>query len=461
MPKTTDSINRELYDLLKTKNFEPHGSKDGKRTPNPEEAVNIEFHFHVDGKDYGSMNIAIDNLNNILLFYNEAAISKVTAAWTKFIKELRNWGNRRGLALKLDSIDNLNDYMQKRNYNEKINEGYYGTRHTSYSDKTPDVVRLIIKHNKSLDESDQRYRYIEKIFVENSQGERFLLPTRKPSVGHVFARHVAEGGTPYDDRGKHIAQLSEDISTLGSFLRATKNKQFNESVHRAITESAEHYIRLKETMKKLRSARGFRQYFENWKPSLMETDDISTLESAFKSTYLDPRIESALPVLSRYKINISEMQEISEFESWANSIIDEELNPGLPGQIDDLMELIGPDSDPLPLGPDATNVIGQLNDVIEDDLLYNRLKKAARVDSNNDARPIIVGWMSEKNSSDYKEILDKLEIQDSDSAVPANVEPAAEQPPEVQSPPVKQQAAAPLAEKNDELIKILKLSGQK
>lgn len=456
MPKTTDSINRDLYDLLKTKNFEPHGVKDGKKTMNPEEAHNIGFHFHVDDHDYGSMNIAIDNLNNMILFYNNAAVSKTSSAWTKFIKELRKWGNRRGLGLELDSIDNLNDYMQKRQYNEKINEGYYGTRQTSYSDKTPSVVKLVIKHNKSLDETDQRYRYIEKIFVENSLGERFLLPTRKPSVGHVFARHIADGGTPYDERGKHIAQLSEDISTLGAFLRATKNKQFNESVQRAITESAEHYMRLKETMKKLRSARGFRQYFENWKPSLMETGDLSTLETAFKSTYLDPRIESALPVLSRYKINISEMQEINEFEAWANAVIDEDLTPTLPGQIDELMELLGPESDPLPLGPDASNVLGQLEDLIEDDLLYSRLRKAAQVDANNDARPIIIGWMSEKKSDEYADILDKL-----DTTNVQNTSSAPEQPTKSKSS-VKATSSAeapPLSE--DDLVEILRLSGQK
>lgn len=456
MPKTTDSINRDLYNFLKTKNFEPKPL--GKNDIAPEDAKVFEFHFHSNNEDYGSMHIAIDNLNNIILFYNKSAISKVTNAFTKFIKELRRWGRPSGLALQLDDQDDLGDYMKKREYNErKINEGYYGTRQTSYSDKTPDVVKLIIKHSKSLDESDQRYRYIEKIFVENSQGERFLLPTRKPSVGHVFARHIAEGGTPYDERGKHIAQLSEDISTLGAFLRATKNKQFNESVQRAISESTEHYIKLKETMKKLRSARGFRQYFESWKPSLMETDDITALETAFKSTYLDPRIESALPVLSRYKINISEMQEVNEFENWANNIIDEELNPTLPGQVDELLDLVGPESEPLPLGPDASNAIRQLEDLIEDDLLYSRLRKAAQVDANNDARPIIVGWMSEKKHDEYEEILDKLDSEDL-MKTPSQSTPASQQKMQQQTPPAPEKQQ-PVAE--DDLTQILKLSGHK
>lgn len=481
MPKTANSINKELYELLNIKNFDPEGIKLGKKSIVPEEATGFNFTFKDGKKQYGSAHVAVDNLENLILFYNKSAMKDVISSWTKFCVELKNWAMKRGLGFKADTLDNLNDYMERRHYNENLNEGYYGTRHTSYSDKAPESIKLIIKHNKALDENDQRFRYVDKIFVENVLGERFLLPTKSPSVGYVFARHIAEGGTPYDERGKHIAQLSEDVAKLGAFLRATRNKQFNESVNTVIYEAASKYLELRETMKKLRSSRGFRNYFENWTPTLMETGDVAPLDTAFRNNSIDHRIEAALPVLSRYNIGTTELN-----ETFADSddMIDEDLQPSMTGQVDELIELLGPESEPLPLGPDASNVIGRIDELLQDDDLYERLQAAAEADPNNDARPVIIGWMSEHVDDDdaYEEVLSKIES--SEPEMPENPEPPATEPspseevpelpkkpsadamkkmPEMPSrddkqSPEKMQSAPPL-EESDELHRIRQLIG--
>lgn len=409
MAKTVESINKELYDFLKVRNFEPKGIKFGKSSVVPDMATGFNFVFKNGKKQYGSAHVAIDRNKELVLFYNKAAVEDVMPAWTKFIKELKKWAITHGVnKTKLDTIDNLEDYMQRRNYNENLNEGYYGTRNTSYSDSVPPTVKLIIKHNKTLEETDQRFRHVEKIFVENEAGERFLLPTKKPSVGYVYARLIAEGGNPYDERGKHIAQLAEDVSKLGGFIRATRNKQFNESVDTLIFEAASKYLELRETMKKLRSSRGFRNYFENWIPTLMETGDTQVLHDQFQNKSIDPRIAEALPILSRLKIGSANVTEDLDF---TEAVLDEELEPNLGGQVEELIELLNDSADPMPLGPDATNAIGLLQDYIQDDRLYARLQRAAKADPNNDARPIILGWMSENVDDDgmYGEVLDFVE----------------------------------------------------
>lgn len=424
MPKSADSILTELYDLLKTKGFNPSSFKDGKKSVLPSNASLISFSFKDDNREYGTSHIAVDDLRDLILFYNRAAMKDAKDAWTKFIKELKNWGLRRGIkGFKLDSVDNIQDYLARRA--TKLDESYYGTKYTSYNEKTPGTVKLIIKHSKPLEETDKRYRYVDKIFVENEQGERFLVPTKKPSVGYVYARLIAEGGNPYDERGKHIAELSEDISKLAGFVRATKSKQFNESVQSAVNEAIEQYYNLRETLRRLRTHRGFTNYFENWQPKLLESGDIAQLESAFKHSSIDPRIQEALPVLGKFNINISQMTESDEFENWANDFLNEELKPSLTGQVDELVELLDKDSDPLPLGPDATNVLGILEDLLDDESLTKRLVKAAQRDPNNDARPIILGWMSE-NSDDgvYQKILDKVEPEETAEKPEMNTEPA-------------------------------------
>lgn len=411
MPKTVTSINSELYDFLKTKNFNPVAIKDGKPSVYPEEAFGFNFDFVSDQNDYGTMHIAVDSLKNLILFYSKEAMKNVNSEWTEFLKELGRWGMKKGLGFKLDPIDNLKDYIRKKAYNEKINEGYYGTKTTSYSDKTPETVKIVIVHNKKLDENDKRFRYIKNIYVENSNKERFLLPTKKPSEAYAYARLIHDGGNPYDERGKHIAQISEDIKNLSSFVRATKNKQFNEDINSIVENALQKYQDLKSTMHKLTTKRGFNEYFENWKPIINEKDEtnINEFSSMFQTNHIDPRIETSLPTLSKYGLLNTQMNEVMAFEEWANNLIDESLHPSTHGQIKDFVDLLNKDDDELALGPDAENIIGQIENLIQDKSLYDRLKKASKYNPDSSAKSIIIGWLEEHgHDQHHREILDQL-----------------------------------------------------
>jgi hypothetical protein len=296
---------------------------------------------------------------------------------------------------------------------------------------------MIIKHNKTLGETDARYRYVERIFLENEMGERVLVPSTKPSIGRVFARHLAEGGQYNDQRWSHISEMVQDVKKLGGFVRATKSGQFNESVQRIVTEAANHYQSLRESLKRLQSTRGYNNYFESWQPTIMEDGDTSNLTELFRTNTLDTRIESALPILSRLNLTITETNEASMFEAWADNLIGEALIPNQPLQKEELIDLLGNDSDIIPLGPDASNAIGELSGILEKDGLNARLMKAASLDSNRDARPIIIAWMSEQLGREYDEILDKVQSTDEEPVIPEPEEPAeppAEQPKEPAAP---------------------------
>ena len=178
----------------------------------------------------------------------------------------------------------------------------------------------------TIGEGEQRWRNVHKIFVENTEGERFAVPTRMPGIARVYGRHVAEGGTPYDERGKHITQLVEEYTKMAGFIRATRRGEFNESVAQLIAEGVKHHRSIKETLQKMQSHRGYNHYFESWTPALMEDDaDHTSIAEMFSQESIDPRIESVLPILNKLNSNIiNEIEEVNELDQWAKSITEME-----------------------------------------------------------------------------------------------------------------------------------------
>jgi hypothetical protein len=113
---------------------------------------------------------------------------------------------------------------------------------------------------------------------------------------------------------------------MAGFVRATRNKEFNESAQDLINEGANHYNNLRETLHKLTGHRGYHAYFESWTPSLMEDEgDDLAINELFVQETVDPRIESVMPILSKLRKNVAEMSEIDTLAEWADSIISEKL----------------------------------------------------------------------------------------------------------------------------------------
>jgi hypothetical protein len=195
----------------------------------------------------------------------------------------------------------------------------------SYNDAVPNV-KIVLQHNRALEEGEQRYRNVAKIYLENVDGERFLAPTNRPGIARVYARHIAEGGVPNDDRWNHIKSICEDYTKMAGFVRATRNGQFNESAQELVTEGINHYNGLRETLSKMTGHRGYQAYFESWTPALMENEGDESINELFVQETMDPRIESAMPILSRLRKPVAEMSEVDTLAEWADTIISEKLD---------------------------------------------------------------------------------------------------------------------------------------
>ena len=334
MPKNADSLNRSLFELLQSKGYDPTLlSTSGKETPTPEEAEVFQFSFVKDGEDYGKVTMSIDGLHKLVIYYDDDIANSEKEesesgdlSWYQLLNQLKKFAQKYQLSFELRNVSNLKHDMAKREYmkkKESIAEGYYPMgKKASYSDAVPSV-KIVLQHTRQIEEGEQRYRNVAKIFLENEQGERFLAPTTKPGIARVYARHIAEGGQPHDERWNHISSLCEEYQKMAGFVRATRNGQFNESTQKLIAEGINHYQKLRESLGKLAGHRGYNMYFESWTPPLMEDEtDTSSLNELFVQETVDPRIESVMPILARLSKNINEMSEVSELAAWADKLVE-------------------------------------------------------------------------------------------------------------------------------------------
>jgi hypothetical protein len=331
MPKNQDSLNTELFSFLQGRGYNPSLlDTSGKEIPVPEEAEVFQFDFEKDDTNYGTATISIDGLHKLVVYFGKQIAdspkdgSGDSESWYGLLKQFKRFAQKHQLSFETKNIDRLKYDMAKREHTKKLDEGYYPMgKKASYSDNVP-TTKMIIKHKRNMEEGEQRFRQIDRIFIENSVGERILAPSDKPGLARTFARHIAEGGRPYDERWNHLTDLCEEYQKMAGFVRATRNGQFNESVQQLVSEGTNHYIKLRETLQKMSGRRGYNEYFESWAPSLNEEID-DNLSEMFMNSSLDPRIESAMPILSRLKKNISEapvIAQVQELEEWADTVIE-------------------------------------------------------------------------------------------------------------------------------------------
>lgn len=393
---------RDLFNLLVGKDFDPKSlDEKGKNVSNVDDASIISFQYSSANKNYGTVVLLLDSENNLNLFFGDNLGKGMNpedrSDWYDFLYQLRMIAKRNLLGFSLQNLSRLKYTMQgMAAIGEGLFEGYYGTRKTSYTDQ-PKKTRLVIKHSRPLGETDARFRHVESLFVENDQGERFKLPFANLAGGRAMARHVAEGGTPYDTFGQHISSLVAEAQVLSRFLRTARNKNLNEDAAAMVEGAVSHYNTLRKNIKKLSGTRGYREYSESWNPSQSQPheDLVEQLKGLFQEQQIDSRIEAALPILAKLKEkkDTTDMKEITEFEQWADQMT--EGTWSLPNTLATQKELVELLQDPITVGPDGMDAIDQLHDVFGDDTLFDQISALADQDPEADARPLISARLEE------------------------------------------------------------------
>ena len=204
------------------------GNGEGKVTNVPTEARYYDFEYKESGRTLGKVSVSLDE-KSISVMYSDDFVAnedqQTQNNWFNFLKELRQFSKRRLLNFDTRNITKSN--LDRRDYKflatTRPEEGtmtestMYGTSKTSF--QNIGSARIAIKHNKPVNQelATGRTQHVNSIYVESNEGERFKYPYKHLNGARAMARHVAEGGKPYDDFGKYITGLSEELAKLKKF----------------------------------------------------------------------------------------------------------------------------------------------------------------------------------------------------------------------------------------------------
>jgi hypothetical protein len=381
-----ENISAQLNDLLASRDFQAELLDKEGRPTDAENAEIFTFDFvSSEGKNYGTMVIILDTDNEMQVFYGDNLGRSMEGddktEFFDFVQHLHKFANMRRWTYSPKNINQVKYTMQGlAAIKEGLFEGYYGTRKVSYSGE-PTEARLVIQHNRVLGEADARFRYVESLFIETADSERYRLQFKNLAGGRAMLEHVRQGGKPYDVRGSHITEMVAEIATLSRFNRASAGRVLEGITAELVTEAQQYYKSLRENLKRLAGTRGYQAYFESWHPAetTLQEELVDSIKTMFVEQTLDSRIEAALPVLARLQQE-NRMKEADIFESWAENLSEGTWAlPDTPEKYQRLQDLM---SRELIVGPDATNATEQLDDLVGDDRLFDYLEDLAARDAS-------------------------------------------------------------------------------
>ncbi len=273
--KNLDSIANELFNKIRGRYPSiTVGDGDATITNAPKEGRFFEFDF-AKGK---KVSISLDEKDLTVMFSQKLFDSEDSSSksnWFNFLKELRQFAKKR--MLNFDTRDITKSNLDKRDYQylsteKQMSESkLYGTSRTSF--QNIGSARMVIKHNQPINQEQPagRTRDIAGIYIESQAGERFKYPVRHMNGARAMAMHVSEGGNPYDDFGKHIVGLSEELSKLRKFKTyMNRSNVMAEGLAGYMEVVNERIETVKKTAHALQSKAKYQEAFENFDKTVLE-----------------------------------------------------------------------------------------------------------------------------------------------------------------------------------------------
>ncbi|OUU19169.1 MAG: hypothetical protein CBC05_00535 [Crocinitomicaceae bacterium TMED45] len=247
---------------------------------------NAEVKMHKGPADIGEIQKIIDLLRN-------------TAKTNLLDFDLREFGREikpKNYAFRLNT-NTMTDNIQTESLS-----GLIGTVKTS-SQKLENA-KLLIKHRKPVDEEvpGSRSRNISALYIENADGERFKYPFIHLNGARAMTRHVQSGGTPYDEVGQSVINMSEQLSKIREVLNIMRRSPaIQEQAASVMSSLLIRQDKLRETIKRITSMEGHKNYSENFvaKVNAEATPDaINSMKEKFTITNVDNRIQELIPMIN-------------------------------------------------------------------------------------------------------------------------------------------------------------------
>ena len=438
-------ISQDLFDKVRSRysNLEM-GDEDGNVTSDPREARFFDFDFTMEGNTLGRVSISLNERGSLKIFYGQGILEDsdpyTQEIWFDFLKEMRNFAKRR--LLRFDTRDITKSNLNKTDFQYLAQTGskednmsesrMFGSSKSSYLPL--EKTRLIIRHNKAVDETQRgaRSRNINSLYVENAEGERFKYPFIHLAGAKAMQRHVANGGRPYDDCGNAIIKMSEQIAQLNAFKRHVGH---HDSMHSGVNEIMERACMKLENLRNQIHHLSKQKHYEDWKLTVSPSDDQMVIDQATMEDYKSkftvstfaedlsqyfPLIHSIMRETGEVDLEsyvgetsndeeycdscdrpaddcvcddedeaVKEHSSFARFTNWADSLVEGTLSDDEIANLQDLL------STELTLGVDGVNAIESLQGVgIEDEDLFSALEQLAKVNPEADPGPTIGAWLS-------------------------------------------------------------------
>ncbi len=301
-------IAQDLFDKVRSRfsNLQM-GGEAGAVTVMPQEARFFDFDFVVEGNNLGRVSISINDTGSLKVYYSQGIVegkdSITQGYWFDFLREMRQFAKRR--MLRFDTRDITKGNLDKNDFaylaqqqaatqqpapqDPAMTEStMYGSSKSSY--RPLEKTLLIVRHNRKVGEdrgARSRSNNINSIFIQNEAGERFKYPFVHLAGAKAMQRHVANGGTPFDNAGQTIIGMSEQISQLSSFRRHVGNiEQLTNEARGIVDKVGQKLDTLRNTLESISKQTKYEQWRESLEETALELSDIdeATIED-YKSKF--------------------------------------------------------------------------------------------------------------------------------------------------------------------------------
>lgn len=406
--KAIQIISQDLFDKVRSRftNLEM-GDETGEVTIDPAEARFFDFDVVVEGTNLGRVSISINSPGSLKVYYSQGITENVNDIsrhmWYQFLREMRFFAKRR--LMRFDTRDIAKTNLDKNDFQHlattqgpkeeldmnSLQESRFNKRNTKKTSRAvTGRTQVIVRHKNSMDDmysgARSRPKYIESIFVENGDGERWKCPINHLPLAFAIAQHVDHGGVPHDPAGKVIIGMAEDLIKLQEFSRHVRGATLHDDAEGIKERAMSKLSELKNHMESL----GKRRHYENWiaemgdqmqfdSEAITELDSFTMEEykSKFTQSSFQEELASYFPLLHRIMREtntvdledyVSEDQEerpdchqdpcvcedevredaFAQFEDWANAIVEGELTPDQVTTLKNSLEELAKDENGLP-----------------------------------------------------------------------------------------------------------------
>ena len=311
------------------------GNESAEVTNQPKEARFFEFDFSSGKK----VSVSIDE-DSLTVMYGQDLFAEdeqvLKSKWFDLLKELRVFAKKR--MLNFDTRDITKNNLDKRDYQylsteKQMSESkMYGTSRTSYQDIG--TARLVVKHAGPVNHENAagRTQNVHSIYIESEAGERFKYPLRHMNGARAMAMHVSEGGNAYDDFGKHITGLSEELNKLRKFKTyMNRSSVMAEGLSGYMDVVNERLAAVKKTVESLQRKAYYTETFTNFETTVLEEvpEDVSnTWIDELTIRQFNEELKGVFPYVYNLVKEANKVEEVSPEELLGEeiSIMEEELS---------------------------------------------------------------------------------------------------------------------------------------